>query len=47
MTKAQARVLVADDQTMLRASLRVLSNNEPDLIVGEAATAGKLSTWLR
>ena len=39
MTAAQVRVLIADDQALLRGSLRVLMETEPDLVVvGEAGT---------
>jgi DNA-binding NarL/FixJ family response regulator len=39
MAEAQVRVLIADDQALLRGSLRVLLDTEPDLVVvGEAAT---------
>lgn len=39
MAEAQVRVLIADDQALLRGSLRVLIDTEPDLVVvGEAAT---------
>lgn len=42
MSDVQTRVLIADDQTLLRGSLRVLINNEPDLVVvGEAGTGGE------
>ncbi|MGH3776215.1 MAG: response regulator [Pseudonocardiaceae bacterium] len=38
-TAAQVRVLIADDQALLRGSLRVLIETEPDLVVvGEAGT---------
>ncbi|HKR50299.1 MAG TPA: response regulator transcription factor [Pseudonocardiaceae bacterium] len=38
-TEAQVRVLIADDQALLRGSLRVLLESEPDLVVvGEAST---------
>jgi DNA-binding NarL/FixJ family response regulator len=39
MTDTHIRVLIADDQALLRGSLRVLIETEPDLIVvGEAGT---------
>jgi DNA-binding NarL/FixJ family response regulator len=39
MTEAQVRILIADDQALLRGSLRVLIDTEPDLVVvGEAST---------
>jgi len=39
MTDAQVRVLIADDHALLRGSLRVLIETEPDLVVvGEAGT---------
>ena len=39
MAEAQVRVLIADDQALLRGSLRVLIDTEPDLVVvGEAGT---------
>jgi DNA-binding NarL/FixJ family response regulator len=39
MTETQIRILIADDQALLRGSLRVLLETEPDLVViGEAAT---------
>jgi DNA-binding NarL/FixJ family response regulator len=39
MAEAQVRVLIVDDQALLRGSLRVLIDAEPDLVVvGEAAT---------
>lgn len=39
MSEAQVRVLIADDQALLRGSLRVLIETEPDLVVvGEAGT---------
>ena len=39
MTDTQIRVLIADDQALLRGSLRVLIETEPDLVVvGEAGT---------
>ncbi|MGH3480757.1 MAG: response regulator [Pseudonocardiaceae bacterium] len=39
---AQVRVLIADDQALLRGSLRVLIENEPDLVVvGEAGTGAE------
>jgi DNA-binding NarL/FixJ family response regulator len=42
MTDAQVRVLIADDQALLRGSLRVLIETEPDLIVvGEAANGAQ------
>jgi DNA-binding NarL/FixJ family response regulator len=38
---SQIRVLVVDDQALLRASFRVLLDSEPDLVtVGEAGTGG-------
>jgi DNA-binding NarL/FixJ family response regulator len=42
MTEAQVRVLIADDQALLRGSLRVLIDTEPDLVVvGEAGTGAE------
>jgi DNA-binding NarL/FixJ family response regulator len=42
MTGAQVRVLIADDQALLRGSLRVLIETEPDfLVVGEAGTGAE------
>jgi DNA-binding NarL/FixJ family response regulator len=42
MSEAQVRVLIADDQALLRGSLRVLIETEPDLVVlGEAATGAE------
>ena len=42
MTDAQVRVLIADDQALLRGSLRVRIETEPDLIVvGEAANGAQ------
>jgi DNA-binding NarL/FixJ family response regulator len=42
MTDAPIRVLIADDQALLRGSLRVLIETEPDLVVvGEAGTGAK------
>ena len=42
------RVLVADDQALLRASFRVLLDNEPDLVtVGEAGTGNQAVTLAR
>ncbi|MGH3599894.1 MAG: response regulator, partial [Pseudonocardiaceae bacterium] len=42
MTDAQIRVLIADDQALLRGSLRVLVETEPDLVVvGEAGTGAE------
>jgi DNA-binding NarL/FixJ family response regulator len=39
MAETQVRVLIADDQALLRGSLRVLIETEPDLVVvGEAGT---------
>lgn len=39
MAEAQVRVLIVDDQALLRGSLRLLIDTEPDLIVvGEAGT---------
>jgi DNA-binding NarL/FixJ family response regulator len=39
MNESQIRVLIVDDQALLRGSLRVLMETEPDLIVvGEAGT---------
>jgi DNA-binding NarL/FixJ family response regulator len=45
---SQIRVLVADDQALLRASFRVLLDSEPDLVtVGEAGTGGQAVTLAR
>ncbi|MGH3697268.1 MAG: response regulator [Pseudonocardiaceae bacterium] len=42
MTGAPIRVLIADDQALLRGSLRVLLETEPDLVVvGEAGTGAE------
>ncbi|MGH3885521.1 MAG: response regulator, partial [Pseudonocardiaceae bacterium] len=42
MTEAPVRVLIADDQALLRGSLRVLIETEPDLVVvGEAGTGAE------
>jgi DNA-binding NarL/FixJ family response regulator len=42
MTGSQIRVLIADDQALLRGSLRVLMETEPDLVVvGEAGTGAE------
>jgi len=42
MIGAQVRVLIADDQALLRGSLRVLIETEPDLVVvGEAGTGAE------
>jgi DNA-binding NarL/FixJ family response regulator len=42
MTDVQVRVLIADDQALLRGSLRVLIESEPDLVVvGEAANGAE------
>jgi len=42
MTGAQIRVLIADDQALLRGSLRVLIETEPDLVVvGEAGNGAE------
>jgi DNA-binding NarL/FixJ family response regulator len=42
VTETQVRVLIADDQALLRGSLRILIDNEPDLVVvGEAATGAQ------
>jgi DNA-binding NarL/FixJ family response regulator len=42
MAEAQVRVLIADDQALLRGSLRVLIDTEPDLVVvGEAGTGAE------
>ena len=42
MTDPQVRVLIADDQALLRGSLRVLLETEPDLVVvGEAGTGAE------
>jgi DNA-binding NarL/FixJ family response regulator len=42
MSESQIRVLIVDDQALLRGSLRILMENEPDLIVvGEAGTGGE------
>jgi DNA-binding NarL/FixJ family response regulator len=40
------RVLVADDQTLVRAGFRVLVESAPDLeVVGEAGTGWRRSSW--
>jgi DNA-binding NarL/FixJ family response regulator len=42
MPEAQVRVLIVDDQALLRGSLRVLIDSEPDLsVVGEAGTGAE------
>ncbi|MGH3844309.1 MAG: response regulator [Pseudonocardiaceae bacterium] len=42
MTEAPIRVLIADDQVLLRGSLRVLIETEPDLVVvGEAGNGAQ------
>jgi chemotaxis response regulator CheB len=42
------RVLVADDQALLRASFRILLDSEPDLVtVGEAGTGSQAVTLAR
>ncbi|MGH3985245.1 MAG: response regulator [Pseudonocardiaceae bacterium] len=42
MTAAPVRVLIVDDQALLRGSLRVLLETEPDLVVvGEAGTGAE------
>ena len=42
MSESQIRVLIADDQALLRGSLRVLLENEPDLVVvGEASNGAE------
>ncbi|MDT7597240.1 MAG: hypothetical protein QOJ06_2786 [Pseudonocardiales bacterium] len=42
MSETHVRVLIADDQALLRGSLRVLIETEPDLIVvGEAGTGSE------
>ncbi|MBV8993834.1 MAG: response regulator transcription factor [Pseudonocardiales bacterium] len=42
MSESQVRVLVVDDQALLRGSLRVLIETEPDLfVVGEAGTGAE------
>lgn len=42
MSESQIRVLIVDDQALLRGSLRVLIETEPDLIVvGEAGTGAE------
>ncbi|MGH3978266.1 MAG: response regulator [Pseudonocardiaceae bacterium] len=48
MTEAQVRVLIADDQGLLRGSLRVLIETEPDLVVvGEAGTGAEAVDLVR
>ena len=48
MTEAQVRVLIVDDQALLRGSLRVLIETEPDLIVvGEAGTGAEAVDLVR
>lgn len=48
MTEAQVRVLIADDQALLRGSLRVLIETEPDLVVvGEAGTGAEAVEQVR
>jgi DNA-binding NarL/FixJ family response regulator len=45
---AQIRVLIADDQALLRGSLRVLIETEPDLVVvGEAGTGAEAVDLVR
>ena len=42
MSESSIRVLIADDQALLRGSLRVLIDGEPDLeVVSEAATGAE------
>jgi len=42
MTSSEVRVLLADDQALLRGSLRVLIDTDPDLtVVGEAGTGAE------
>lgn len=42
MSESQIRVLIVDDQALLRGSLRLLIETEPDLIVvGEAGSGGE------
>ncbi|HEV7830909.1 MAG TPA: response regulator transcription factor, partial [Pseudonocardiaceae bacterium] len=42
MSESQVRILIADDQALLRGSLRVLLETEPDLIVvGEAGSGAE------
>ncbi|HEX2299323.1 MAG TPA: response regulator, partial [Pseudonocardiaceae bacterium] len=42
MTEQPTRVLIVDDQALLRGSLRVLLETEPDLVVvGEAGTGAE------
>ncbi len=48
MTEAQVRVLIVDDQALLRGSLRVLIETEPDLVVvGEAGTGAEAIDLVR
>ena len=48
MTEAQVRVLIVDDQALLRGSLRVLIETEPDLIVvGEAGNGAEAVDLVR
>ncbi|MGH8965981.1 MAG: response regulator, partial [Actinomycetes bacterium] len=48
MTEAQVRVLITDDQALLRGSLRVLIETEPDLVVvGEAGTGAEAVDLVR
>jgi DNA-binding NarL/FixJ family response regulator len=48
MSEAQVRVLIADDQALLRGSLRVLIETEPDLVVvGEAGTGAEAVDLVR
>src|SRR5947209_11961444 len=48
MAEAQVRVLIVDDQALLRGSLRVLIETEPDLIVvGEAGTGAEAVDLVR
>ena len=40
------RVVLADDQALLRSAFRVLVDSEPDMeVVGEAADGAGSSTW--
>jgi DNA-binding NarL/FixJ family response regulator len=48
MNEASVRVLIADDQALLRGSLRVLIETEPDLVVvGEAGTGAEAVDLVR
>ena len=42
------RVLLADDQALLRSAFRILVDSEPDMeVVGEASDGAEASSWPR